>query len=1202
MVEDQRESLRAAQDRQTAEQLLTKTGNNSSDIVSALSLAEGAVAVHRRIGPPEECAASWYVLGLAWFAQDGERGENLERALDAMMFSLDLRGQVGPRDEWARVLANVGALYWHRAAGEQGQRSLGVRADDIERAIGAWRAAAAAFDVHASSHQAEQWVTATENLATGYLRRQVGERAQNVADAVAAIKGVAEFHRDRRQHSEWARTQNWLANTLIEHGSGDHVERAIEIFTGILHDTAGQTEDDVASTEVNLALAYMRQPRGDRQQHIARAMSYCRSALARNSPGDSRAVAQANGTLGAALVALEPRWDSANVEAAIEHLRTAAAMFHRIGPSKEHAITQFNLGQALWHRAVGDPDDNLEQALEAWLDAGRSATHAQVNDHEPAEFGSEIEAAVGIAYLQRSKGDRGDNIEHAIAAFWRATLPFPEDSQDPRLAVARHNLGSAYLERSTGDRAANLTRAREALEAARRVRTRQRSPLDWALTETTLGVAYAKLAEIGRGDVLADRAVEAHSGALEVLDPTLQATEWLRAQANLAAAYLARSHPGRLDDVDRAIAAFETVFTTVPALGGTSAEWFTACHGLGFAYLQRDQGRHGEDSRRAIKVWQTGLDRHAQTSLPRLRRATARALGDLLCEFGRWTEAADSYGVAVDAMNELYRASFLANSQRDELESGGDTFILAAYAMVRSDPGRASEALAMLEQGRARSLAEQLSRDGTEQAAARGGDPELHKSYAETLAGLREVEAVLQNGTAIPWLVSKFEGMPPDLVDDDRGRRVAERLLASMVSEAKERLDTLARQIGNAVADPGEPFAAPSLADLTAAAVPGVPVAFLACTPFGSIVLVLYVEMGTAAVDAVPVDDLDEAGLHRALGLSRGDHVGPPGYLLGQLGVESPMKPYVQSLLAGLGSRLIRPLAEWLAHHGATGVVLIPTGHLGLLPLHAVSVIDDPGGRCLLDDFDVAYAPSVGALRSARKAAHEREQVPRRLAGVADPTMDNHLRWARAELAEVARHFDEHEVHSGAAATKSALTGAAKGASYVHLACHGRYDLSAPLSSGLALADGMLTIGDVVRDRPFASARLVTASACQTAVTEFMRLPDEVFGLPAGFLAAGTPAVIGTLWPTDDLAAALVMARFYRLHLQEALPPAKALRGAQLWLRALTGEQLVTEIKSLSPTLTAFGVSDVLEVATDEPTTRFYDHPVYWAPFVIIGA
>ena len=1193
VVKARQESLRATRDRQRAEELLARAGERSSDIAEAIELAESAVGVHRRTGPPEECAASWYVLATAWWARtDGEPEENQERALDAMLFALDLRGQVGPREEWARVLANIGALYWQRAAGH--------RRDNIELAIGAWQTAADAFDARASNDQAEQWVIATENLATGYLRRRLGGRAENVDAALSAIEAVADLHRDRGRYVEEAQARRWLATALIEHRSdpaGANVEDAVEILAAVLR-TSGMPVERVAETEVSLALAYMRRARGDHRQNIEHAMSHCRSALARHPPTDSAAVAQANGTLGAALLVREPQWDPASVEVAIAHLRSAVAMFARTGPRKELAKAQLTLGQALWHRASGDSDDNREEALETWLDAGRTLNEAVIADHEPRDFASDIENAVGSAYLQRRTGDSGDNIEHAIASFWRATHEFHEDSPDDRLAIARHNLGTAYLQRATGDAAQNLTRARDALEAASRVRTRERSPLDWALTQTTLGVAYARLAEIGHDDDLADRAVEAHRAALEVLDPDRDATEWRRAQANLASAYLVRARRGRAGDADKAIEALERVVDATP--DRPSVEWLSACQRLGFAYLGRDDGRHGEDGRRAIRLWQACLDGPVEASLADVRRTTARALGDALGERGRWAEAADAYLIAVNATNELYRGSVLASSQSAELESSGDTFARAAYALARDDPGRATEALLVLEHGRARTLAEQLSRDSIEQAAMRCGDPELHRSYAATLASLREIEGVLRDGSAIAWIL-KLEGAPPDLVDDENGRRVAERLLAWMVSNGKERLEDLARQILSATTDSREPSAAPQLVDIAPAAVVDVPVAYLVCTPFGSLILVLSHGTDGPAVDALHVDDLAEPDLRRALGLGRDDRDRPPGYLLGQLGLEPPMKPYVQRLLAALGARLIRPLADWLARRDATGVTLIPAGHLGLLPLHAVSVSGTPAGRCLLDDFDVAYAPSAGALRSAREAAADRERAHRRLAGVADTTMDSHLRWARAELAEAARHFAECDVHSGAAATKAALVQAAESASYVHLACHGRYDAAAPLSSGLILADGMLTIGDVMRDRPFAHARLVVASACQTAIAEYMRLPDEVSGLPTGLLAAGTPAVIGTLWPTDDLSAALLMARFYRLHLREALPPAAALRAAQLWLRALTGEQLVAEVTSMSPTLTAFGVSDVLKIAAARPTTRFYDHPAYWAPYVLIG-
>jgi CHAT domain-containing protein/tetratricopeptide (TPR) repeat protein len=1186
VVGDRRKSLRATRDRQAAERLLRGTAPQPSDVARAISLVEGAVEVHRRTGPPEECAASWHVLGTAWRVRpDGDRGQNLERALDALTFALEMRVSAGPREEWARVLADIGSVYWQRVEGETW--------DNIERALGAWRAAADNLDLHASAEQAEQWARVTESLAEGYLRRQTGDHAQNVESAIAAIEAVAGFSRERGRHAAWARNRNRLANVLIEDlpdAGGQNIERAIEILTATLS-ADGRLYEVQAVTEVNLALAYLRRTRGDPAQNVDRAISCCRKA---RLSGDPAVAAQANATLGAGLLMRD------DVEAAISHLRTAAVMFYVVTEDQlaagslvsrsdlfvEYAKAQFDLGHAYEIRAEGDADDNRDAMIASWEEAARSLAHAIAAGREVAQPWSQVHDALGCAYLDRQTGDRGDNIESAIIAFHNATIMFAEDSSDPLLATARHHLGVAYLERLLGDKVQNLRSALVELEAAGRGRTRHRSPLDWAVTQTTLGIARAELAAAGDGLHLADRAVEAHLASLDVLDRDLHAAEWRRTRSNLAAAYLIRD--GGPGDIDLAIAALEPVVET----DDTSVEWLSAAQRLGAAYIRRDSGTHGDDSQRAVQVWQSCLERYAGAALPALRHTTARQLGDLLGELGRWSEAVDAYLVAVEATSGSYRAAFLADSQSAVLASGRDVCVRAAYAMVRADPGRGAEALLMLEQGRARGLAKELVQGGIERAVTGSADPHLSRSYTEALARLREVEAVLREGSALTFLASTAKPAMPPLTATDHSRRVGERVVARMASAAMAELADITEQIEDPTPDFGD------LSRLAAAATAEVPVVYLACTSFGSVVLTLTWVADAPRVTTLFVDDLDEAALRRVLGGSGG----ASGYLRGQLGAEAPLKPYVQRLLAHLGARLIRPLGAWLSEGGAKGVVLIPAGLLGLVPLHTLPMSEDPAARCLLDDFDVSFAPSAAALLAARETAAGRQGDRLRLAGIADPTMDRHLRWARMELTAAAEHFPDRETHSGRAATRTALIRAAEGASHIHLACHGRFDLASPVSSGLLLADGMLTVADLLLDRPFATARLVIASACQTAITEFERLPDEALGLPATLLAAGTPAVIGTLWPTDDLSAALIMSRFYRLHLLEALPPATALRRAQLWLRALTGEQLAAEVSSRAPMSTAAGVSKVLEIAAEEPGTRFYAAPAFWAPYVLIGA
>ena len=76
-------------------------------------------------------------------------------------------------------------------------------------------------------------------------------------------------------------------------------------------------------------------------------------------------------------------------------------------------------------------------------------------------------------------------------------------------------------------------------------------------------------------------------------------------------------------------------------------------------------------------------------------------------------------------------------------------------------------------------------------------------------------------------------------------------------------------------------------------------------------------------------------------------------------------------------------------------------------------------------------------------------------------------------------------------------------------------------------------------------------------------MPDEVIGFPTGFLMAGVPAVIGTLWPVNDISTALLMSKFYEYYLKGpadptagSAHPAVALCQAPLWLRDATNDYL----------------------------------------------
>jgi CHAT domain-containing protein len=62
-------------------------------------------------------------------------------------------------------------------------------------------------------------------------------------------------------------------------------------------------------------------------------------------------------------------------------------------------------------------------------------------------------------------------------------------------------------------------------------------------------------------------------------------------------------------------------------------------------------------------------------------------------------------------------------------------------------------------------------------------------------------------------------------------------------------------------------------------------------------------------------------------------------------------------------------------------------------------------------------------------------------------------------------------------------------------------------------------------------------------------LGEGLVGLTRGFMYAGTPRVLVSLWKVDDQATAELMTRFYKLILEKKFPPAQALREAQLQMQ-----------------------------------------------------
>ena len=123
----------------------------------------------------------------------------------------------------------------------------------------------------------------------------------------------------------------------------------------------------------------------------------------------------------------------------------------------------------------------------------------------------------------------------------------------------------------------------------------------------------------------------------------------------------------------------------------------------------------------------------------------------------------------------------------------------------------------------------------------------------------------------------------------------------------------------------------------------------------------------------------------------------------------------------------------------------------------------------------------------------------------------------------------------------------------LHFATHGFLNTKHPELSGIVLSlydeqgqsqDGFLRTHEIYNLK--LGADLVVLSACQTALGKDVR-GEGLIGLARGFMYAGTPRIVASLWKVDDRATSELMKRFYQGVLGPArLPPAVALREAQL--------------------------------------------------------
>ncbi|MGB1243549.1 MAG: CHAT domain-containing protein, partial [Chitinophagales bacterium] len=294
-----------------------------------------------------------------------------------------------------------------------------------------------------------------------------------------------------------------------------------------------------------------------------------------------------------------------------------------------------------------------------------------------------------------------------------------------------------------------------------------------------------------------------------------------------------------------------------------------------------------------------------------------------------------------------------------------------------------------------------------------------------------------------------------------------------------------------------------------------------------------------------------------------------------------------------LYQKLLKPILPQLKKT-TTDLIIVPDGMLGYLPFEAL-ISELPKDTSthnysihnlayLVEDFQINYTYSANlslkqeSIIDLLKIPFEKEKTLLAYApsfyGKSDDLLVRsctdtlaELRCAKTEVQDLRNKWNA-KAFLGEKATKKHFLEQAVKSDILHLATHACMDDHNPNFNRIYFAEQeYLTSLELytLQLRP----QLTVLSACNTGSGQLVK-GEGVMSLARGFMVAGCPSLITTLWGVNDFTTQNLMTSFYE-HLYNGEQKDEALRNAKL---------------------------DYLQ---DSETTSSHSHPFYWAAFVQLG-
>jgi CHAT domain-containing protein/tetratricopeptide (TPR) repeat protein len=1122
------------------------------------------------------------------------RANNLEIAIAGYESILKVFTRSRCPQQWAIVQYSCGSVYLMRIQGD--------RAENIEKAIFHY---IEALKENTFEKVPQQWAENIHCLGLAYRLRIKGKQNENLEKAIDCYQKALKVYSQELFPEKWADLQENLGNAYLlrKSGNSEDPELAIQCFLETLKvRTYQDLPDQWAMSQNNLGWAYRERIQGDKAENIEQAIVFFTEALQILTPlQHSEPWAQAQHNLGNAYLERIQGDLIENVEKAIECYQEALTIRTQESFPKQWVATQSDLSNAYLQRIRGERIHNIEQAI-FFL---KQVVKVCSKEYFPEQW-AHAHILLGKAFLLRIRGDWVNNLEQAIEYYQKTLQIYTQETFPYLWAMTKQNLGKAYVEYLLQETIENnarvehcdvyIKKAIECFQEALQVFTPKSFPEEWGTVKVDLGRIYHHPLREAKAEYI-EQAIAYYQEALQVYTHEAFSYRWAEAQNNLGTAYINPILGDKVKNIEQGIdylnrSLQERTRSKYPE------DWAGTQYNLGVAYSKRILGEKTENIEQAISYFTAALEIYTPNTFPKNNIYAGKELGEIAFANQLWDKAIFGYGVAIEGI-EIVRTWITSENRRQKaLEENIDIYQNMVQACINT--GQIDKAIEYVERSRSKRLVDLMAGNDLY------GNGEIPQTVREFLQQYESLQQQIDNLRS-----QNDSGRDRGIINTNNRTRAALELdlaTLSTLEAQKQKIWQQMRQLDPVLA--GEiQVSAPNLTqmqqliDKSTTAI----LSFFTTNTDTHVFVVRQNEITLHTCTGQGVDTL-QAWLRQQWLEPYRDRA--PDWI-----------DSISLTLAELAKRL--QMGELISQHldGIEELIIIPHLLLHQIPFAAIPVESD---RYLGDKFLLRYIPSCQVLEFCQ----QRQALETNLDyGIVEDAEEN-LACASFEGEQIASLYDiprKQRLQGSQEATCQNYRQLIERVQVIHSCHHAQSRLDNPLESRLKLADGSITLGQLMTPGwRLPNLYEVFLSCCETGLGE-PSLTDDIFTLATGFLCAGARSVISTLWSVNDLATALFSIFYYQQRKQGFNCP-EALQKAQIQLRQLKQEdlteifkqteirekELIRERKKYLPGSADYSqwerqykttarITKILNKIRESSEKFPFSHPLYWAAFISQG-